>query len=206
MQQNKCSSHNVNSVPSSSSVAHCSSFSEHTRGPDFVDPRLPRHLPPSQPLHKYMFYSLLLIYTSTQVHLLQPLQEHTTCLLPTLYKSTSSAKAHLLHPRICVIFVCKLWDPMRNNSRFWSLTSRERTEVRSWVQRWTFQSGKRYLLICHKLLKMKFWRPFWLLETLFSHFSHDLSRELVTKINYSGAIILPSVMRWPMEPLKTLKS
>ena len=160
----------------------------------------------STQVHILHFYSLLLIYTSTQVHLLQPLQEHTFCLLPTLYKSTSSAKAHLLHPRICVLFVRKLWDPMRNNSRFWSLTSRERTEVRSWVQRWTFQSGKRYLLICHKLLKMKFWRPFWLLEMFFSHFSHDLSRELVTKINYSGAIILPSVMRWPMEPLKTLKS
>ena len=205
-QQNKCSSHSVTSVPSSSSVAHRSSFPEHTRGPDFVDPRLPRHLPPSQPLHKYIFYSLLLIYTSTQIHLLQPLEEHIFCLLPTLYKSTSSAKAHLPHPRICVLYVRKLWDPLRINSRCWSLTLRERTEVRWLERRWTFQSGERYIFFLPQIVENEFRRSFWLLGMLFSHFSHDLSRELVTKINYSGAIILPSVMRWPMEPLKTLKS
>ena len=154
-QQNKCSSHNVTSVPSSPSVAHCSSFPEHTRGPDFVDPRLPRHLPPSHPLHKYIFYSLLLIYASTQVHLLQPLQEHTFCLLPTLYKSTSSAKAHLLHPRICVVLDRKLWDA----NQLEILKSNFTRESWGAVTGTTMEFSIRweiYLLICHKLSKMNF--------------------------------------------------
>ena len=152
-------------------------------------------LQPPSPLHKYTSTSST---ASTGTHHLpapHPLQVYILC------KSTSSTSPHLCHFRLQAMrSYAKQLQILKSNftRKNWGAVTGTTMEFSI---RWEI-----YLLFCHKLLKMKCWRSFWLLEMLFSHFSHDLSRELVTKINYSGAIILPSVMRWPMEPLKTLKS